>query len=327
MIYIYKITNLKNNKIYIGQTNNVSRRWSQYKHASNLKEKDQLITKAMAKHGFSNFKIEIIDKVNTREEANIKEEEYMQMYDSRNLEKGYNIATGGGVFGISEDTKKKISEGLLKFYENNPSHMLGRKYTEEHRMAISRGSMGKPGTNTGKKFSEEHKRKIAIANMYQVCSEEKRKKLSEAKKGSKPWNRRMTDEMIKEIRSRESTVEELSNKYGFSKTTIADVLYNKIYIDDNYIPPKKKVHRKLKEEEVLEILNNNDIDYLKDKYNISLKKINKIKNKKLYNRIVSKEEVYDMYFCKKMNKLSIAKTLKCDVQKIRKIISLCSREK
>lgn len=33
-MYIYQITNLINNKIYIGQTNNIAKRWSNHKCCS-----------------------------------------------------------------------------------------------------------------------------------------------------------------------------------------------------------------------------------------------------------------------------------------------------
>ena len=322
MIYIYKITNLINGKIYIGQTNNLNRRWSQYKHASKLEDHDQLITKAMKKYGINNFKFEKIDSVETREEANKKEEEYILFFDARNLEKGYNIHTGGGVFGVPESIRQKISDSLYKFYETNQSPLLGKKFTEEHKKAISIASIGKPGTNTGKKFSEEHKYKIKIANMYQKVSTEKLHKLRKARVGKAPVNKRMTNEIIEEIRSKKYSVEYLANKHNFSKTTIRNILNNKIYKDNTYQATLKK-HRKLNQSEVFEIKNSNEsLDVLSKKYNINKIKIKKIKNGKLYNiKFIDQDQVFDMYFNQKYTKIEISKILKISVKKVRSIIS------
>jgi group I intron endonuclease len=58
--YIYKITNLVNNKIYIGQTNNPKRRWIQHKSFAKYNPNHQLISRAINKYGFQSFNFDII---------------------------------------------------------------------------------------------------------------------------------------------------------------------------------------------------------------------------------------------------------------------------
>ena len=72
---IYKITNLVNNKIYIGKTKNdyLSRYKGHIKLAKSNKESSQPITLAIRKYGEDNFKVECIDTASSIEELNDKE--------------------------------------------------------------------------------------------------------------------------------------------------------------------------------------------------------------------------------------------------------------
>lgn len=76
MIGIYKITNKINNKVYIGQSIDIQRRWCQEKNKA-FNENDtaynQLLSKAFRKYGIDNFNFEVIEELseellNTREE-------------------------------------------------------------------------------------------------------------------------------------------------------------------------------------------------------------------------------------------------------------------
>lgn len=87
---IYKITNLINGKIYIGQTTkDVKIRFRQ--HCSKLVT---AISKAIKKHGKENFTIEIIDSSDNLNDLNTKECYWIKLLNSR-LPIGYN-ADGGG---------------------------------------------------------------------------------------------------------------------------------------------------------------------------------------------------------------------------------------
>lgn len=87
--HVYKITNLVNNKIYIGQTNNLKRRFSEH---INDKRKDNPIHRALKKYGKDNFTFEVLYH---GEEYNQKEIDLIDYYDTTNKSKGYNILSGG----------------------------------------------------------------------------------------------------------------------------------------------------------------------------------------------------------------------------------------
>lgn len=117
---IYKATNIKNNKVYIGQTIHTleKRKRNHYASTSGC----TYFSHALHYYDEKDWVWEIIDEAKTREELNEKERYWIKFYDSKNAEKGYNLTDGGqGSFGVfvSEDTKKRIRESLLKKTKNN----------------------------------------------------------------------------------------------------------------------------------------------------------------------------------------------------------------
>lgn len=87
---IYKITNEKNNKVYIGQTiRSLKERIAEHKRNHTA------ISEAIRKYGIDSFKIEVIDKGNDTEELNTKEIKWIAYYNSISP-LGYNLCNGGG---------------------------------------------------------------------------------------------------------------------------------------------------------------------------------------------------------------------------------------
>lgn len=113
---IYKITNIINSKVYIGQTINFKKRIYHHKYsAKNEDSKSHFpIYRAMNKYGIDNFKFEIIDTSNNKVCLNKKEEFYIDMYNSCNPDFGYNVQSGGvNIFSerLSKILKKSKSNG------------------------------------------------------------------------------------------------------------------------------------------------------------------------------------------------------------------------
>lgn len=109
---IYKITNLLNGKIYIGQTkHSVEKRYRE--HCSPYYKNKQAIHLAILKYGKENFVLEQLDTASTVDELNQKEYEWIVKEDCI-APKGYNLRAGGMQPGISEETRKKRSENGTK---------------------------------------------------------------------------------------------------------------------------------------------------------------------------------------------------------------------
>lgn len=90
MPYIYKITNLINNKVYIGQTNLTPEiRFNKHKK-SYLSNSCPKLYRAMRKYGKENFIVEQICETN---DPNEDEKYWIKYYNS--VKDGYNVAYGG----------------------------------------------------------------------------------------------------------------------------------------------------------------------------------------------------------------------------------------
>lgn len=90
--FIYKIENLINHKIYIGQTNNIKRRFSEHKARGYEINSHKALYYAFDKYGVENFKFEIIEET---EDYNEREKYWIKYYDS--YKNGYNMTEGGDV--------------------------------------------------------------------------------------------------------------------------------------------------------------------------------------------------------------------------------------
>ena len=91
--FIYIIKNTVNSKVYIGQTRtSVDQRWKE--HLRHAQYGDQVINRAMKKYGVDKFYIETLEicDVSILDEREIY---YIDLYDSTDKSKGYNVSIGG----------------------------------------------------------------------------------------------------------------------------------------------------------------------------------------------------------------------------------------
>lgn len=93
---IYKVINIKNSKIYIGQTTKTLEEriyYHYYRADHSLDITHTHFINAIRKYGKENFKWEQIDSADSREDLDNKEIYWIQYYNS--IENGYNIQAGG----------------------------------------------------------------------------------------------------------------------------------------------------------------------------------------------------------------------------------------
>lgn len=135
-MYVYQITNLINNKLYIGITNDYKKRWSNHKCCNNP---NMVICKAIKKYGVENFKFEILYEGLSIEDASEKEKELIQKKNSL-VPNGYNVALGGfedtlGVqhFGADNSNAKLTNEEAqyIKDHRYLPEYVLYEEFNEK----------------------------------------------------------------------------------------------------------------------------------------------------------------------------------------------------
>lgn len=171
---IYKITNKINGKTYIGQSEDIERR---FKHHKGIYS-DFAIHRAFKKYGIDNFTFEVLYECPI-EEMNKWETFFITIFGSLSPN-GYNLNMGGDGKEVSEETKKKMSESRRK--------QVRPKCKDETKVKIG-------NANRGKKRSEEIRQKLSEQRkgtktgkdnpMYgKIVSKETKKLLSEQSSGS-----------------------------------------------------------------------------------------------------------------------------------------------
>jgi group I intron endonuclease len=130
---IYKITNLVNGKIYIGQTTNKHPEYRFSGHKADAKYRPTLpIHKAIKKYGESSFSFEVIKQCNDLNHLDKMEQFYIKHFNSL-VPNGYNVDPGGCrrelLLGYA---KKRVfsSEHRRKLFES----ACRRKHTQESKV-------------------------------------------------------------------------------------------------------------------------------------------------------------------------------------------------
>lgn len=169
---VYVITNLSNNKKYVGITNKTYIERFE-KHKENARRNYERFANialyhAIRKYGENMFRVELLETVNSWDKA--KEREKYWINELKSYASGYNNTKGGdGTTGYQftvEQIKSRKERGL----------------TDKHKRSISEGNAR---YWLGKTHSEETKAKIRSSRACQTFSEKTRAKMGASKTGVK----------------------------------------------------------------------------------------------------------------------------------------------
>lgn len=216
-VYCHK--NKINEKKYYGITQQSPlKRWQ----SGNGYSKNAHFTAAIKKYGWENFEHKIIAENVTKEEACKLEKYYIDLFQTTDPNKGYNISTGGE---CGNSGTKRNEEQRKKFSENTKNLWLNEEYREKN--IAARGNYN---------FTEKHKEKIRAALKGRKVSKETRDKISNSLKNSskfhqyrKTWNKgkKYTEEQKRKFASAwANTSEETKRKI---KESVSELWKDKTY--------------------------------------------------------------------------------------------------
>ena len=202
IFYIYRYTNLINNKKYVGQTNNIDRRIREHKNNSfNSKSinYENKIHQAIRKYGYDNFKIDIIEVINDVTDYDIvNERERYWIKEEKSLltQWGYNVLEGGKNCWrsfLTPDDVEKIKNMIhdeISYSEIQQIYPISKTFISD--------------INNGKYFFDE--KEIYPLCKYRISGD-------------------IYDALLEDLIKPELTFKELSIRYGISESTVKKFNY------------------------------------------------------------------------------------------------------
>ena len=180
-MYIYKITNKTNGKVYIGQTvRKPEKRWKEHINLSNKRKNPFYLS--IKKYGVDCFSFEVLEVCGSLEELNKKEETYIAELNTLHPF-GYNLKMGGDNKRYSELSKKKISLShsgkiMTEGWRQKISNAI-KKQNQENKDLLEKRMSGLKKLHQSEEFSVKCSKK----SKERWANESFRKKMSEIKKG------------------------------------------------------------------------------------------------------------------------------------------------
>lgn len=232
MIGIYKITNNINGKIYVGQSNNIQRRFLEHKNRGATSRIPVDI--AIQKYGKENFSFEVIEEC-TIEQLNQKEMYWISYFNS--VENGYNCSVGGDQQSIGSNNGRAIlTEDEVKIIRTAYNNHERRKDVyEQFKDKIAFSSFARIWDGT----SWTH-------IMPEVLTEDNKRYYSkEATNGEKSFNAKLTDKEVINIRERyvsenaKAIYKDYENRCSYN--TLQQILWGRTY---KHLPIYKKKEKK-----------------------------------------------------------------------------------
>ena len=229
MIGIYKITNKINGKIYIGQSNDIKRRFLEHTYRDKLP-----IDIAIKKYGKENFSFEILEECPTEQ---LNEKETYWIKELKALKYGYNCTIGGdqqsqGSYNGRAILTEKEVEFIRQAYANHERRKDVYK-NFENKISFSTFANIWDGSSWGHIMPE-------------VFTEENKKYYStEATNGEKSTNAKFSNEEVIKIRERyvsenaKTIYEDYKNRCSYN--TIQQILWGRTYKN---LPIYKKKEKK-----------------------------------------------------------------------------------
>lgn len=203
------------------------------------KRRDTYLYRAIKKYGWNNFSVDVLYY---GENYNEEEKKWIEFYDSRNKEKGYNIVEGG-----------QDSAG-----ENNPASVLTQEAVDEVIRLLQ---------NTNKNCCEiSTLTKVSIKNIYNINSGVAWIK-DNINYPIRALTRYLSEDEVNSIydllTNTEMSYEDIAKVFDLKPYNVCSINNGKTYKRNDYEYPLRDINKKKKEvaEEIIKMLSETDLQF------------------------------------------------------------------
>lgn len=199
---IYKITNLINNKTYIGQSVHPNKRWIEHNQKANNQSDNYPIHLAIHKYGKENFSFKILEWT---EDYDNREKELINYYNSL-VPNGYNIIEGG--------------HSPIMYGEENPRNTISEKDVNLIILALQENK------KTDKEIAKEYNttdKIISDINHGRAHRKDNIKYPIRVKKGRQYLSEQQANEIKDLLLNSKLTFSEIAEKYSTTKINISQI--------------------------------------------------------------------------------------------------------
>lgn len=213
-IYLYRKKD-SNKVVYVGITCDIKQRRKQHEKDEAFndlrKEYNYPLSRAFRKYGVDAFSFEIIEEIENRDEANIKEDYWINYYNT--IKNGYNQIRGGeNRTVLSDEDIKKIKQQIK---EGKTYKTISKNFNcSESWLSL---------INNGEAYRDENEQ-------YPLF----------VKKNGKRLNKKQVYDIIELLKSKDIKVKDIAKKYNISDNVIVRINQGQSYKQDNLSYPIRK---------------------------------------------------------------------------------------
>ncbi|MBE2919373.1 helix-turn-helix domain-containing protein [Anoxybacillus flavithermus] len=246
---IYKITNIKTGKIYIGSAVDLRRRF--YAHLKSLRRNahdNKYLQNAWNKYGEDSFSFDVIEIVEDKEKLLEVEQKWIDQTLCYKRDKGYNISpTAGSTLGLKHTKEQRLKNSLAKRGSKSPNHTIDESIAKEIKLKLKDG-LGIKEVSEMMNVSYDIVKSIKEGKAWNHVLPEI--DLSKTKLKSKLEEKDVIE--IKKMLNNGKKVKEIAKIFGVSYRTISAIKNGIIWsnVGDEI---KAKKRKKLSIEDVIEI--------------------------------------------------------------------------
>lgn len=257
-MYVYKIINTVNDRVYIGlTTGSIAKRWREHRCAANI-DVDKPLYRAMRKHGIDKFSIHVIYTTDCVEDLRAAEIRFIDEFKAHAKDNGYNLTDHGFCHGKTNQPSgedlynAKLTEEIVAFIRN-PIHwdksnavilemvkeQFGFDGARDTIRDARRGDLWKhlddqyPPVRTGQGSRQPvmtGKRKEAAISLLRANHAKAIQKSAGLRKNKRGANAKLPEETVKEIFYSPLSLLKTAAKYGVSKKMVLLIKQRKAHV-------------------------------------------------------------------------------------------------